>query len=130
MDAQASAAGGILIQVIGEMSNRGEPWRKFVQTFFLAEQPSGYYVLNDIFRFLKEESVEEDQEEVGAANETLGAADADAATEAIVTAEVVVAAEPELQYVVDVPPQPEQQQHYAPASPSPARQAPHACSLP
>ncbi|KAJ2927995.1 hypothetical protein H1R20_g9097, partial [Candolleomyces eurysporus] len=58
VDAQSSANGGIVIQVIGEMSNRNEPWRKFVQTFFLAEQPNGYFVLNDIFRFLKEESVE------------------------------------------------------------------------
>ncbi|KAI0819919.1 hypothetical protein BC628DRAFT_947766 [Trametes gibbosa] len=47
------------------MSNKGEAWRKFVQTFFLAEQPNGYFVLNDIFRFLKEESVEEgDEQEV------------------------------------------------------------------
>jgi hypothetical protein len=44
------------------MSNRGEPWRKFVQTFFLAEQPNGYFVLNDIFRFLKEETVESDED--------------------------------------------------------------------
>ena len=58
VDAQSSADGGIIIQVIGEMSNQGEPWRKFVQTFFLAEQPNGYFVLNDIFRFLKEETVE------------------------------------------------------------------------
>lgn len=42
------------------MSNRGEPWRKFVQTFFLAEQPGGYFVLNDIFRFLKEDAVDDD----------------------------------------------------------------------
>ncbi|KAH8108544.1 hypothetical protein DFH11DRAFT_1747634 [Phellopilus nigrolimitatus] len=61
VDAQASAAGGIIIQVIGEMSNRNEAWRKFVQTFFLAEQPNGYFVLNNIFRFLKEESVEDDE---------------------------------------------------------------------
>ena len=64
MDAQSSANGGIIIQVIGEMSNRGEPWRKFVQTFFLAEQPNGYFVLNDIFRFLKEEAVESDDSDV------------------------------------------------------------------
>ncbi|RXW13964.1 hypothetical protein EST38_g11893, partial [Candolleomyces aberdarensis] len=63
VDAQSSANGGIVIQVIGEMSNRNEPWRKFVQTFFLAEQPNGYFVLNDIFRFLKEESVEGDEGE-------------------------------------------------------------------
>jgi len=36
---------------------------KFVQTFFLAEQPNGYFVLNDIFRFLKEETVESDDGE-------------------------------------------------------------------
>ena len=63
VDAQSSANGGIIIQVIGEMSNRGEPWRKFVQTFFLAEQPNGYFVLNDIFRFLKEETVEDEPSE-------------------------------------------------------------------
>ena len=57
VDAQSSANGGIIIQVIGEMSNKGDDWRKFVQTFFLAEQHNGYFVLNDIFRFLKEESV-------------------------------------------------------------------------
>ncbi|KAH6918047.1 hypothetical protein BKA70DRAFT_1246057 [Coprinopsis sp. MPI-PUGE-AT-0042] len=70
VDAQSSANGGIIIQVIGEMSNRSEPWRKFVQTFFLAEQPNGYFVLNDIFRFLKEESVEGDEySEAGEATE-------------------------------------------------------------
>ncbi|KAL0960133.1 hypothetical protein HGRIS_011769 [Hohenbuehelia grisea] len=62
VDAQSSANGGIIIQVIGEMSNRGEPWRKFVQTFFLAEQPNGYFVLNDIFRFLKEETVDDSED--------------------------------------------------------------------
>ncbi|KAJ3996421.1 hypothetical protein F5050DRAFT_1759159 [Lentinula boryana] len=60
VDAQSSADGGIIIQVIGEMSNNSDPWRKFVQTFFLAEQPNGYFVLNDIFRFLKEDAVEGD----------------------------------------------------------------------
>ncbi|KAG2008485.1 RAN protein binding protein, variant 3 [Coprinopsis cinerea AmutBmut pab1-1] len=57
------------------MSNRNEPWRKFVQTFFLAEQPNGYFVLNDIFRFLKEESVEGDElSETGEAAEAAPAA--------------------------------------------------------
>ena len=46
---------GLIVQVLGEMSNNGGTWQKFSQTFFLAEQPDGYYVLNDIFRFLKEE---------------------------------------------------------------------------
>lgn len=75
VDAQASANGGIIIQVIGEMSNRGEPWRKFAQTFFLAEQPNGYFVLNDIFRFLKEESVDAEDEENEQPNATVIAAE-------------------------------------------------------
>lgn len=62
VDSMSSAEGGIVIQVVGEMSNRGEGWKKFAQTFFLAEQPNGYFILNDIFRFIKEESEEEEQE--------------------------------------------------------------------
>lgn len=61
VDSQASAAGGIIIQVLGEMSNAGGNWRKFVQTFFLGEQPNGYFVLNDIFRYLKEEGEMEEE---------------------------------------------------------------------
>lgn len=58
VDAQGSVD-NIVIQVIGETSNKsGEP-RKFVQTFILAQQPSGYFVLNDILRFIKEEAEEE-----------------------------------------------------------------------
>lgn len=55
VDSQASISGGIIIQVLGEMSNCDGPSRKFAQTFFLAEQPNGYFVLNDIFRYLKED---------------------------------------------------------------------------
>ncbi|KAG9032675.1 hypothetical protein FRB95_001103 [Tulasnella sp. JGI-2019a] len=71
VDAQSSTNNGIIIQVIGEMSNRSEPWKKFVQTFFLAEQPNGYFVLNDIFRFLKEDTAgDEDEGEETAHHET------------------------------------------------------------
>jgi hypothetical protein len=46
------------------MANDGDPnFHKFVQTFFLAEQPNGYFVLNDVFRFLKEETVDSDEEQ-------------------------------------------------------------------
>ncbi|GAA99959.1 hypothetical protein E5Q_06662 [Mixia osmundae IAM 14324] len=55
VDSLPSQDGGIIVQVIGEMSNNGGSWRKFSQTFFLAAQPNGYFVLNDIFRFIKEE---------------------------------------------------------------------------
>ncbi|KAI5815384.1 hypothetical protein BZA77DRAFT_85882 [Pyronema omphalodes] len=61
VDSQASCNNGIVIQVLGEMSNNGLPNRKFSQTFFLAEQPNGYYVHNDILRFLKDD--EEDLED-------------------------------------------------------------------
>ena len=57
VDSQASFQ-NILVSVIGEISNKSEPPRKFVQTFVLAEQPNGYYVLNDIFRYLNDEDEE------------------------------------------------------------------------
>ncbi|GFG06408.1 putative G3BP-like protein [Aspergillus udagawae] len=63
VDSQASFD-NILISVIGEISNKSEPSRKFVQTFVLAEQPNGYYVLNDIFRYLVDEEEENVNEEV------------------------------------------------------------------
>lgn len=48
-----------MVQVIGEISNKAAAHRKFVQTFVLAEQPNGYFVLNDIFRYILEEEEEE-----------------------------------------------------------------------
>ncbi|KAL2845781.1 hypothetical protein BJX68DRAFT_241568 [Aspergillus pseudodeflectus] len=60
VDSQASFD-NILVSVIGEISNKQEPSRKFVQTFVLAEQPNGYYVLNDVFRYLvDDEEIAED----------------------------------------------------------------------
>lgn len=62
VDSQASFQ-NIVVQVIGEMSNKSEPHHKFVQTFVLAEQPNGYFVLNDIFRYLNndEDEIVEDE---------------------------------------------------------------------
>lgn len=57
MDSQESYT-NLVVQVIGEMSNKAAPHRKFVQTFVLAEQPNGYFVLNDIFRYINEEEEE------------------------------------------------------------------------
>ena len=56
----------IVVQVIGEMSLKAAPHRKFTQTFVLAQQPNGYFVLNDIFRYLIEEDEEEYPEEEAA----------------------------------------------------------------
>ncbi|KAI9281475.1 hypothetical protein BY458DRAFT_468978 [Sporodiniella umbellata] len=55
VDSQLSANNGIIVHVLGEMCNQTNASQKFSQTFFLATQPNGYYVLNDIFRFLKDE---------------------------------------------------------------------------
>ncbi|KAI9199254.1 uncharacterized protein BJ171DRAFT_427865, partial [Polychytrium aggregatum] len=68
VDSQPSLEGSILVQVLGEMSNNGGPSHKFSQSFVLAEQPNGYYVRNDIFRFLKEDidsEFEEAEDPVG-----------------------------------------------------------------
>ena len=48
---QYSLGGGVVVQVTGIMQRPGGPKRPFVQTFFLAVQEKGYYVLNDMFRW-------------------------------------------------------------------------------
>ncbi|KAI4716227.1 hypothetical protein E4T48_07595 [Aureobasidium sp. EXF-10727] len=57
VDSQASDD-HIVIQVIGEISNKSAPHKKFTQTFVLAAQTNGYFVLNDIFRYIIEEEEE------------------------------------------------------------------------
>ena len=61
VDSQASDA-NIVIQVIGEISNKSQPHKKFTQTFVLATQTNGYFVLNDIFRYLQDEEDEPEPE--------------------------------------------------------------------
>ncbi|XP_011303009.1 ras GTPase-activating protein-binding protein 2 [Fopius arisanus] len=52
VDSQATMGGGVVVQVAGELSNAGQPMRRFTQTFVLAAQaPKTYYVHNDIFRY-------------------------------------------------------------------------------
>jgi len=68
VDSQVSSGDGIIIQVLGEMSNKGGASHKFAQTFFLAKQPNGYFVLNDIIRFLKED-IENEYEDFDTPNE-------------------------------------------------------------
>ncbi|KAH9764057.1 hypothetical protein KPL70_001392 [Citrus sinensis] len=48
--------GGVLVMVSGSVQVKDfSARRKFVQTFFLAPQEKGYFVLNDIFHFIGEE---------------------------------------------------------------------------
>ncbi|KYK60146.1 NTF2 and RRM domain-containing protein [Drechmeria coniospora] len=63
VDSQATYD-NIVIQVIGETSNKAAEPKKFVQTFVLAQQPSGYFVLNDILRYIDEEGDEDSADAV------------------------------------------------------------------
>lgn len=55
MDSQSTVGDAVVVQVTGELSNRGGPLRRFMQTFVLASQnPNQYYVHNDIFRYQDE----------------------------------------------------------------------------
>ncbi|XP_075264516.1 uncharacterized protein LOC142356505 [Convolutriloba macropyga] len=56
VDTQPSMNGGIIVQVTGALrlvSSHSAP-RPFAQTFFLAVQPGGFFVLNDILRYTPE----------------------------------------------------------------------------
>uniref|UniRef100_A0A4W4HHD4 GTPase activating protein (SH3 domain) binding protein 2 n=1 Tax=Electrophorus electricus TaxID=8005 RepID=A0A4W4HHD4_ELEEL len=77
VDAHATLGDGVVVQVMGELSNSGQPMRRFLQTFVLAPEGSvdnKFYVHNDIFRYedevfgdseaeLEEESEVEEEEE-------------------------------------------------------------------
>jgi len=55
VDSQSTIGSGVVVQVTGELSNNGEPMRRFMQTFVLAPQtPKKFYVHNDIFRYQDE----------------------------------------------------------------------------
>jgi Ras GTPase-activating protein-binding protein 1 len=55
VDSQATIDQAVVVQVAGELSNDGQPMRRFMQTFVLAPQsPKKYYVHNDIFRYQDE----------------------------------------------------------------------------
>lgn len=56
VDSSESIGGSVLVLVTGVMHmHRSNGKRNFVQTFLLAPQERGYYVLNDIFRYQDEE---------------------------------------------------------------------------
>lgn len=57
---------GVVVQVSGELSNNGQPMRRFFQTFVLAPRsPTNYYVRNDIFRYQDEPSAKSDDDDNG-----------------------------------------------------------------
>ncbi|KAK6251948.1 hypothetical protein QUC31_013668 [Theobroma cacao] len=81
-DAQFSYANGLIVLVTGFLIGKNDVRRKFTQSFFLAPQDGGYYVSNDVFRYV------DDNEQVGVANN-----DVDESTQA------ALSPEPELTHV-------------------------------
>lgn len=62
VDSHETLGNGVVVQVTGELSNNGQPMRRFMQTFVLAPQsPKKYYVRNDIFRYQDEVFNEEEE---------------------------------------------------------------------
>ncbi|KAL8541229.1 hypothetical protein ACS0TY_002471 [Phlomoides rotata] len=57
-DAQDSHTDGVIVLVTGCLTGKNNNRRKFSQTFFLAPQDKGYYVLNDVFRYVEENEPE------------------------------------------------------------------------
>ena len=57
-----SWSGGVLVLVSGSVQLKDySRRRKFMQTFFLAPQEKGFFVLNDIFHFVEEEPIHHHQ---------------------------------------------------------------------
>ncbi|XP_027346289.1 putative G3BP-like protein isoform X1 [Abrus precatorius] len=53
-DAQPSYKDGVMVVVTGCLMGSDNLKRKFSQSFFLAPQDKGYFVLNDVFRYIDE----------------------------------------------------------------------------
>lgn len=53
-DAQKSYKEGVTVLVTGCLTGKDNLRRKFAQSFFLAPQDNGYFVLNDVFRYVED----------------------------------------------------------------------------
>ncbi|XP_057509426.1 nuclear transport factor 2-like isoform X2 [Actinidia eriantha] len=54
VDAQESYNGGVHVLVTGHLAGKDIKIRNFTQTFFLAPQDKGYFVLNDMVRYVED----------------------------------------------------------------------------
>ncbi|XP_069150373.1 nuclear transport factor 2-like [Solanum lycopersicum] len=57
-DAQDSFKDGVVNLVTGCLTGKDKLKRKFAQTFFLAPQDKGYFVLNDVFRYVEDNEID------------------------------------------------------------------------
>ncbi|CAN6554262.1 unnamed protein product [Malus baccata var. baccata] len=58
VDAQESYNGGVFVLVTGYLTGKDLVRKKFTQSFFLAPQDVGYFVLNDVFRYVEDSTPE------------------------------------------------------------------------
>ncbi|KAL2935499.1 putative G3BP-like protein [Bienertia sinuspersici] len=54
-DAQQSLGNGVIVLVTGYLTGTDNVRKKFAQSFFLAPQEKGFFVLNDVFRYVDDE---------------------------------------------------------------------------
>ncbi|PWZ43977.1 putative G3BP-like protein [Zea mays] len=108
VDAQESLCGGVTVLVMGHLTGRNSVSREFVQSFFLAPQEKGYFVLNDILRYVGEEGGDEGGEQQPATEVAADvvAADVEAATPASILANGTVGGDT-VTVPQDASPQPE-----------------------
>ncbi|XWS47921.1 hypothetical protein CRYUN_Cryun13aG0027600 [Craigia yunnanensis] len=57
-DAQDSLEKGVIVLVTGCLTGKDNVRNKFTQSFFLAPQDKGYFVLNDVFRYVEEKELQ------------------------------------------------------------------------
>ncbi|KAH7571302.1 hypothetical protein JRO89_XS04G0017400 [Xanthoceras sorbifolium] len=67
VDAQGSYCSGVIVLVTGFLTGKDNVKRKFAQSFFLAPQEKGFFVLNDVFRYVDYHKDQSDHQVVVAA---------------------------------------------------------------
>ncbi|PHU27502.1 hypothetical protein BC332_05834, partial [Capsicum chinense] len=65
-DAQQSYKDGVTVLVTGYLTGKDNMRKQFTQTFFLAPQDKGYFVLNDVLRFVEQNEIDNSSETVNA----------------------------------------------------------------
>nr|XP_034916004.1 nuclear transport factor 2 isoform X2 [Populus alba] len=63
VDSQESYKGGVLVLVTGYLNGNDNLRQKFTQSFFLAPQDKGYFVLNDVFRYVDDPTHQNENQE-------------------------------------------------------------------
>ncbi|GAB4841421.1 hypothetical protein Ancab_022143 [Ancistrocladus abbreviatus] len=65
VDAQESYNSGVIVLITGDMIKEDDSRQRFTQTFFLAPQDKGYFVLNDILRYVEDNNHHNGNQDLG-----------------------------------------------------------------